>query len=84
MGAGQVSGESRTIIGRQFRIMQNCGRKPDSGFWAIAHNFLHYVTLPPDKTAAQRKEDTGLSGCHCASRLRTARAWRGLSRGTLW
>jgi len=64
--------------------MQHCGRKPDSGFWAIAHNFLHYVTLPPDKTAAQRKEDTGLSGCHCASRLRTARAWRGLSRGTLW
>jgi hypothetical protein len=34
-----------------------------AGQWpkAIAHNFLHYVTLPPDKTIAQRRDGTGLS-----------------------
>lgn len=60
--------------GRQFSIMQIM--RAQAGLWpkAIAHNFLHYVTLPPDKTIAQYRDGTGLSGCHRASHRRTARA----------
>jgi len=59
--------------------------RAQAGLWpkAIAHNFGHYVTLPPDKTLRQRRDDTGLSGYHRTSRLRTARPWwcsRGVGR----
>jgi len=35
------------------RVAILCGCEPDGGRQAIAHNFRHYVTLPPDKTIAQ-------------------------------